>query len=116
MDGSFLDKEKIYREILEQIIATPPKNEKGLAKIKRAACKKYSLDHFPRNSDILECATEKERPIVLPVEDVLYQYGPVLSYTHIELESIPAQFVPSDSQKLLPLIVESLLVATILPI
>ncbi len=67
MEVSFLEKEKIYREILEQIIASPPKSEKELARLKRAACKKYSLDQFPRNSDILECATEKERPIVLPV-------------------------------------------------
>ena len=67
MVDSFLEIEKAYREILQQILASRPSNAKELAKIKRAACKKYSLDHFPRNSDILELATEEERKIVVPI-------------------------------------------------
>ncbi len=54
------------REIIERIIDDPPKKRKDLAKIKREICKKYSLNAFPRNSDILQVATEEERAIVLP--------------------------------------------------
>jgi len=62
-----LEIKEVYREILKQIIAQVPKSEKELARIKRAACKKYSLDHFPRNSDLLEQATKEERKIVVPI-------------------------------------------------
>jgi len=54
------------REIIERLLEDPPRDRKGLATIKRAVCKKFSLDAFPRNSDILEVATEEERDFVLP--------------------------------------------------
>jgi len=58
---------KIYREIIEIILKNPPKSSKELASIKRSICKKYSLNKFPRNSDILLLATEEEREQVIPV-------------------------------------------------
>ena len=63
----FFLESKIYREIIARILETPPKNSKELAAIKRAICKKYSLDRFPRNSDILQYVTEDEREFVLPI-------------------------------------------------
>lgn len=57
---------KAYREIVEILLKNPPISRKDLAKIKRDICKKYSLDSFPRNSDILQMATEDERELVLP--------------------------------------------------
>jgi elongator complex protein 3 len=57
--------EKAYREIIAQILERKPKSAKELASIKRKICKKYSLSEFPRNSDILEVATEEERENIL---------------------------------------------------
>lgn len=57
---------KAYREIVEILLKNPPKSSKDLSKIKREICKKYSLDSFPRNSDILQMATDDERELVLP--------------------------------------------------
>ena len=57
---------KAYREIVEILLSNPPSSKKDLAKIKRDICIKYSLDSFPRNSDILEMVTEDERELVLP--------------------------------------------------
>ncbi|NHJ46740.1 MAG: tRNA uridine(34) 5-carboxymethylaminomethyl modification radical SAM/GNAT enzyme Elp3 [Asgard group archaeon] len=61
----FLEKEKAYREILALILERKPKTAKELASIKREICKKYSLDDFPRNSEILEVAAEEERKEIL---------------------------------------------------
>ncbi|NHJ85266.1 MAG: tRNA uridine(34) 5-carboxymethylaminomethyl modification radical SAM/GNAT enzyme Elp3 [Asgard group archaeon] len=58
---------KIFREILDTILELQPKSSKELAQIKRDICKKYSLSNFPRNSDILQQATDEERELVLPI-------------------------------------------------
>ncbi len=63
---SFLEYEAACREILERLLEDPPRNRNGLANIKRAVCKKFKLAEFPRNSDILEVATDDERDLVLP--------------------------------------------------
>ncbi|MBN1328024.1 MAG: tRNA uridine(34) 5-carboxymethylaminomethyl modification radical SAM/GNAT enzyme Elp3 [Candidatus Heimdallarchaeota archaeon] len=61
-----MDKESC-REIIEHIIEYPPKNANDLAKIKRMVAKKYSLAEFPRNSEILQAATDEEREFLLPI-------------------------------------------------
>ncbi|HUT82344.1 MAG TPA: tRNA uridine(34) 5-carboxymethylaminomethyl modification radical SAM/GNAT enzyme Elp3 [Candidatus Bathyarchaeia archaeon] len=60
-----MDKESC-REIVDLILENPPKTTNDLAKIKRAIAKKYSLAEFPRNSDILQVATDDERDFLLP--------------------------------------------------
>jgi elongator complex protein 3 len=57
---------KAYREMLQRIIEKQPYSNKELARIKRNVCRKYSLSHFPKNSEILAVATEEERPEVVP--------------------------------------------------
>jgi len=55
----------IYRSILDKIISGEYANDKDLTKVKLWACRKYGLNKFPRNSEILSVATEDEREIVL---------------------------------------------------
>ena len=58
---SILVKEEAYREIITLILKQKPKSAKELSNIKRKICMKYSLAEFPRNSDILQAATDEER-------------------------------------------------------
>lgn len=52
--------------MLELVLKRKPKNNQELSQIKREICRKYSLSHFPRNSDILDVATDEEFPKVRP--------------------------------------------------
>jgi len=58
--------EQAYREIIAQILEQQPDSAKALAKIKRTIAKKYALNAFPRNSDILQAATAEEWEILRP--------------------------------------------------
>jgi histone acetyltransferase (RNA polymerase elongator complex component) len=44
---------EVYRGIIDKIFSGELKNDKDLTKVKLWACKKYGLDKFPRNSEIL---------------------------------------------------------------
>ncbi|MCF2143553.1 MAG: tRNA uridine(34) 5-carboxymethylaminomethyl modification radical SAM/GNAT enzyme Elp3 [Candidatus Heimdallarchaeota archaeon] len=59
--------EQAYREIIAHILKKQPKTARELAAIKRLVAKKFSLNAFPRNSDILQAATEEERVILRPI-------------------------------------------------
>jgi len=59
--------ESIYRSIIQKIISGNFDNDKDLTKVKLWACRKYGLDKFPKNSEILSAATENERKKILPL-------------------------------------------------
>ncbi|MBN2603341.1 MAG: tRNA uridine(34) 5-carboxymethylaminomethyl modification radical SAM/GNAT enzyme Elp3 [Candidatus Thermoplasmatota archaeon] len=56
---------EIYSAIIEKILSGEFKNDKDLTKVKLWACKKYNLDKFPSNSEILSAATTEERKQIL---------------------------------------------------
>jgi elongator complex protein 3 len=56
---------EVYRGIIDKIFSGELKNDKDLTKVKLWACKKYGLDKFPRNSEILSVATDTEREEIL---------------------------------------------------
>lgn len=58
-----------YREIVSLLLASDPK-DLNLRRIVATVCKKYRLDHVPRHSDILACATGDERDILRPILQV----------------------------------------------
>ena len=51
----------VYRVIIEKIISGEIKNNNDLTKIKIWACREFNLKKFPRNSEILCVATDKEK-------------------------------------------------------
>ncbi|MEM2145971.1 MAG: tRNA uridine(34) 5-carboxymethylaminomethyl modification radical SAM/GNAT enzyme Elp3 [Candidatus Jordarchaeaceae archaeon] len=53
------------REIIEQILNNKEKNE-TLNKLKIRICKKHQLNRVPSNSEILNYASEQEKPYLLP--------------------------------------------------
>lgn len=55
----------VCRSIVKKIISGEFKKDDDLTKVKLWACRKYGLSKFPRNSEILSAATEKERKIIL---------------------------------------------------
>ncbi len=62
-----MKKKEAYRAIIDKIISGEFTNDKDLTKIKLWACKKFNLKIFPRNSQILSAATEKEREKLIKV-------------------------------------------------
>ena len=57
--------EDVYRSIIDKIISGDFADDKDLTKVKQWACKKYGLNKFPRNSEILSAATDGERQRIL---------------------------------------------------
>jgi len=57
--------EDIYRSIIDKIVSGEFPNDKDLTKVKLWACRKYGLDKFPRNTEILSVATDDEREEIL---------------------------------------------------
>jgi len=60
-----MENKEVYRAIIEKILSGELKNDKDLTKVKLWACKKYGLNKFPRNSEILSFATDDEREEIL---------------------------------------------------
>jgi elongator complex protein 3 len=60
-----MENKEVYRAIIEKILLGKLKNDKDLTKVKLWACKKYGLNKFPRNSEILSFATDDEREEIL---------------------------------------------------
>lgn len=61
--------ETAYREIVSLLLAADPE-DLNLRRIVATVCKKYRLDHVPRNSDLFAYATEDERDHLRPVLQV----------------------------------------------
>jgi len=59
--------EEAGRSIIKAILAGEIKNRKDLEKAKFRVCRDYKLDRFPRNSEILQMASEDEREFVTPI-------------------------------------------------
>ena len=57
--------EELAREIIDGILAGKIKDKDKLSREKARLAGKYGLDAVPRNSDILDCATEEEYVIIL---------------------------------------------------
>ncbi len=55
----------VYRSIINKIISGDYANDTDLTKVKLWACRKFGLNKFPRNSEILSVATDDERKIIL---------------------------------------------------
>ncbi len=60
-----MDNRMIYRSMINKILSGEFKNDDDLTKLKLWACKKYGLDKFPRNSEILSAATDIERKEII---------------------------------------------------
>jgi len=60
-----MENKEVYRAIIEKIFSGELKNDKDLTKVKLWACRKYGLNKFPRNSEILSFATDDEREEIL---------------------------------------------------
>ncbi|MHA1202627.1 MAG: hypothetical protein ACTSQ4_08910 [Candidatus Heimdallarchaeaceae archaeon] len=54
-------------EIKEALLSLDNVTDSNLNQIKRGIAKKYHLDSFPRNSDILAICTEEEKKKLLPI-------------------------------------------------
>ncbi len=59
--------EQAFIEIKEALLNLDNVNNTNLNKIKRGISKKYRLDSFPRNSEILAICTEEEKQKLLPI-------------------------------------------------
>lgn len=59
--------EEAGRSIIKDILEGRIKNRKDLEKAKFQVCRDYKLDRFPRNSEILQMASENEKEIVTPI-------------------------------------------------
>jgi elongator complex protein 3 len=59
--------EKLGREIIDAILAGKIKTKDKHSMEKTRLAGKYGLDAVPRNSDILNCATEEEYNVILPL-------------------------------------------------
>lgn len=59
--------QKALRFIINEISAGRVKNREDLQKVKLSACRKYGLDNFPSNAQILEQATAKELSDIRPI-------------------------------------------------
>jgi len=51
----------VYRAIIDKLISGEIVNDKDLTKVKVWACREFNLKKIPRNSEILEVATDKEK-------------------------------------------------------
>jgi len=60
-----MSNKKIYRAILDKIIAGEFANNRDLTHVKLWACREFGLKKFPRNSEILAVATDEEKDKVL---------------------------------------------------
>ncbi|MCG3227783.1 MAG: tRNA uridine(34) 5-carboxymethylaminomethyl modification radical SAM/GNAT enzyme Elp3, partial [Candidatus Heimdallarchaeota archaeon] len=56
-----------FLEIKHELLERENVSKKDLNQIKRTISKKYHLEKFPRNSDILAVCTEEERELLLPI-------------------------------------------------
>nr|WP_317137422.1 tRNA uridine(34) 5-carboxymethylaminomethyl modification radical SAM/GNAT enzyme Elp3 [Methanoplanus sp. FWC-SCC4] len=63
MKTNSTDKSPIFREIISRILSDA-KSPADVQKIKASVAKKYSLNSFPRNSDIFSSATDEEKEIL----------------------------------------------------
>jgi len=63
--GVVMEKKDVYSSIISKIISGEYKDDKDLTKVKLWACREFGLTQFPRNSDILNAATDNERKIIL---------------------------------------------------
>jgi elongator complex protein 3 len=61
-----MENETAYREIISLLLDSSPQ-DRNLRRIVGTVCKKYRLDCVPKQSDILACATVKEREILRPI-------------------------------------------------
>ena len=61
------ESESALVEIKEALLSHDNVNNANLNKIKRGISKKYHLDSFPRNSDVLAICTEEEKQKLLPI-------------------------------------------------
>lgn len=59
--------EEAYRAILEKILSGEFENDKDLTKLKLWGCRTFGLKQFPKNSQILAMATDKEKEKVISV-------------------------------------------------
>ncbi|MHA1954636.1 MAG: tRNA uridine(34) 5-carboxymethylaminomethyl modification radical SAM/GNAT enzyme Elp3 [Candidatus Heimdallarchaeaceae archaeon] len=56
-----------FLEIKLELLEKEKVTKKDLSQIKRTVSKKYKLEKFPRNSDILAVCSEEERELLLPI-------------------------------------------------
>ncbi len=61
-----IQQKEAYREIIEHILNNKITNIE-LNRLKTRICQKYHLNKVPSNSEILSCASEQERPCLLPL-------------------------------------------------
>ena len=67
MSGTKISNRKIYRAILDKIVAGKFTNDRDLTRVKLWACREFGLKKFPRNSKILAVATDEEKDKVLQI-------------------------------------------------
>lgn len=60
-----MESETAFREIISLLLEADPQN-RNLRRIVGTVCRKYRLGSVPRHSDILACATEQEKEILVP--------------------------------------------------
>jgi elongator complex protein 3 len=61
------DQYDAFLEIKQELLERESITKKDLNQLKRTIAKKYHLDKFPRNSDILAVCNEEERELLLPI-------------------------------------------------
>jgi elongator complex protein 3 len=61
------DYDSAFLEIKHELLAKKNVTVKDLNQLKRNIAKKYHLEKFPRNSDILAVCSEEERELLLPI-------------------------------------------------
>ena len=61
------DQEKAVLEIKKELLTKENISRKELGQLKRKVSKKYHLDKFPRNSDILAICSPEEKQKLLPI-------------------------------------------------
>jgi len=60
-----MSNKKVYRAILDKLIAGEFTDDRDLTRVKLWACREFCLREFPRNSEILAVATDDEKDEVL---------------------------------------------------
>lgn len=79
-----MSNKKIYRAILDKIVAGEFANNRDLTHVKLWACREFGLKRFPRNSEILAMATDEEKDKVLP----LLKLKPVRSVSGVSVITV----------------------------
>lgn len=85
-----MNDKKIYRAIIEKIIAGEFSDEKDLTKVKLWACRQFGLKKFPKNTQILSAAKPKERQKILQ----LLKLKPIRSISGVSVITVMTKPYP----------------------